>query len=231
MRHDLPNQQQHHLLQPSQANQQPIHPKQCQLPATPYPAQQLRLQTCQPAERAHQIHPWAPPLKHPIHHHLPSLKRQSHSTSSSCVTSCNGSSHGRSRCRKKQRYYNKSLSISFVINSLPLPHISMPNPKQQQLPTTPPTPHPYHLPTPLPRPATQKKFISHQMMRMTFLTSRHLEAIHQHPAQLNSKRQQHQQHTAQIQLMFQFYSQPLSRPNLQWRPITGERARLQPAAC
>ncbi|KAK8507686.1 hypothetical protein V6N12_067019 [Hibiscus sabdariffa] len=102
--------------------------------------------------------------------------------------------------------------------------------KQQQLPTTPPTHSPYHLPTPLLRPATQKKFISHQMMRMTFLTGRRPEAIHQHPAQLNSKRQQHQQGTAQIQLMFQFYNQPLSRPNLQWRPTTGERARLQLAA-
>ncbi|KAK8636834.1 hypothetical protein V6N13_064271 [Hibiscus sabdariffa] len=56
----------------------------------PSPAQRPRQQTCQPAERAHQIHQWAPPLKHPIHHHLPSLMRQSHSIPSSCVTSCNG---------------------------------------------------------------------------------------------------------------------------------------------
>ncbi|KAK8506993.1 hypothetical protein V6N12_041670 [Hibiscus sabdariffa] len=47
--------------------------------------QRPRQRTCQPAERAHQTHQWAPPLKHPIHHHLPSLMRQSHSISSSCA--------------------------------------------------------------------------------------------------------------------------------------------------
>ncbi|KAK8573064.1 hypothetical protein V6N12_029102 [Hibiscus sabdariffa] len=90
---------------------------------------------------------------------------------------------------------------------------------------------PHHLSTPLPRPATLKKFISHQTMRMTFLTGKRPEAIHQHPAQLKNQRQKHQPHTTQIQLMFQSYSQPLSQPSPQWRLITGERARPQSAAC
>ncbi|KAK8652058.1 hypothetical protein V6N13_061082 [Hibiscus sabdariffa] len=223
---------------PATASSAPAEPRQTSPDSPPVvpvvsnttTSQPQHLPICPPAEKAHQFHLWAPPMKRPIHHHLPSLTRQPLSTSYNCATSCNGSRRGSSKCRKKQRYSNKTLSISFVINSLPLPHTSMPNPKQQQLPTTPPTHSPYHLPIPLPRPATHKKFISHQMMRMTFLTGRRPEAIHQHPAQLNSKRQQHQQGTAQIQLMFQFYNQPLSRPNLQWRPTTGERTRLQLAA-
>ncbi|KAK8670110.1 hypothetical protein V6N13_104871 [Hibiscus sabdariffa] len=162
MRQDLPIQQQHHMPQPSQANQQPVHPKQCQLPATLYPAELLRLQTCQPAERAHQIHPRAPPLKHPIHSHLPNPNAQPeapaaahHSTNTPPIPSTNPSA----QAGDTEEVHISSDDENDIFDwQTPRDHPPAPCPTQQQAAATSAT----HSPDPADVPILQSAPISAQ---------------------------------------------------------------------